>query len=149
MPTWAEFANASPELAGFGKDRLERRIAYLATSRADGSPRVHPVSPVISQGRLFVYMEPTSPKGRDLNRDARYALHCSVEDNSGGGGEFCARGRAKEIKDEQIRAAVFEDARLIGYTPRDRYVLFELEVDEAMSTVYEENELSRAKWRAG
>ena len=148
MPTWGEFADATPALAGFGKDRLQGRLAYLATSRADGSPRVHPVSPVISKGRLFVYMEPTSPKGRDLNRDPRYALHCLVENNSGGGGEFCARGSAKEIKDEQIRATVFEEARLIGYDPKDRYVLFELDVDEAMSTVYEGNGLVRTKWRA-
>jgi len=61
---------------------LERRVAYLGTTRTDGSPRVHPVSPFIGAGCLFVYMEPTSPKAADLRRDARYALHCGVEDEA-------------------------------------------------------------------
>ena len=60
---WDEFATAAPELAAFGLKRLETKVAYLATLRRDGSPRVHPVSPFVADGHLFVYMEPTSPKG--------------------------------------------------------------------------------------
>lgn len=99
--SWRKFEFAAPELAALGTARLTGRIAYLATIRADGAPRVHPVSPFISHVTLFVYMEPTSPKGNDLRRDSRYAMHCSVEDTSGGGGEFCVRGRAVMIDDPQ------------------------------------------------
>src|ERR1051325_1757108 len=99
MITWSQFAAAAPDLSAFGKARLENRIAYLATIRPDGSPRVHPVSPFIVAGHLFVYMEPTSPKGHDLRRDPRYSMHCAVEDNSRGGGEFLTRGRGQEIND--------------------------------------------------
>jgi hypothetical protein len=60
--TWLQFTKAMPDLASFGKQRLEGRIAYLATVRPDGSPRVHPVSPFLSRNDLFVYMEPTAPK---------------------------------------------------------------------------------------
>jgi len=144
--TWARFTDAAPDLAAFGKERLQGRIAYLATSRADGSPRVHPVSPFIARGRLFVYMEPTSPKGRDLKRDGRYAMHCSVEDNSGGGGEFYVSGRAEEVKDEEGRAKAFEGARGIGYQPEERYVVFELGVERAMSTVYKDGKAERVRW---
>ncbi len=58
----------------FGAERLNGKVAYLATVRKDGSPRVHPMTPIIGQGHLFVFMEPTSPKGHDLQRDGRYAI---------------------------------------------------------------------------
>jgi hypothetical protein len=61
MATWQEFAVAAPDLAAFGYQRLVRIVAYLATIRADGAPRVHPLVPHIGQGRLFVYIDPTSP----------------------------------------------------------------------------------------
>jgi hypothetical protein len=41
--TWAEFAKAEPELAGFGAGRLKVPPAYLATVRHSGKPRVHRV----------------------------------------------------------------------------------------------------------
>lgn len=85
MTIWKEFAQQDPELAGFGKTRFESGVAYLGTVRTDGSPRIHPVTPIIGE-QLFLFMELTSPKGKDLQRDSRYTLHCSVEDSSGGGG---------------------------------------------------------------
>lgn len=148
MINWSQFSAASPELASFGEQRLEKRIAYLATIRSDGSPRVHPVSPFLSSNYLLVFMEPTSPKVHDLRRDARYSMHCGVEDNSGGQGEFFIRGRAAEVSETNIRAEAFEQARLMGYKPRERYVLFQLRIAEAMGTVYEEGEPKRVVWRA-
>ena len=149
MMTWSEFLAAASELAAYGEHRLERRIAYLATIRSDGSPRVHPVSPFIAQGKLLLYMEPTSPKRRDLHRDSRYAMHTAVEDNSGGEGEFLVRGRAAEIDDTETRAQVFEQAKAIGYNPQDRYVLFELRISEAIATIYHDGEPKRTRWKAG
>ena len=149
MMTWSQFLSAAPELASYGVHRLERRIAYLATIRADGSPRVHPVSPLIVSGHLFVYMEPTSPKRRDLHRDSRYAMHASVEDNSGGDGEFLIIGRAAEIDAVGARGHVFKHATAIGYNPKDRYVLFEFMISEAMATVYPDGEPKRTRWKAG
>ncbi len=87
MTSWQEFAQRAPELAAFGKTRFQSEVAYLATLRPDGSPRVHPVTPIIGE-QLFLFMEPTSPKGKDLQRDGRYMLHCSVGNSSGGGSEF-------------------------------------------------------------
>lgn len=58
---------------------VDLRIAYLATTARDGAPRVHPVSPFISEQELYVFMEPTSPKGDDLRRDGRFALHAPVD----------------------------------------------------------------------
>ena len=147
--SWRQFEVTEPELALFGAARLTKRIAYLATIRLDGAPRVHPVSPFLSDDGLFVYMEPTSPKGNDLRRDGRYAMHCSVEDATGGGGEFCVRGTATLVADPEIRCKAFDAARAIGYKPDVRYVLFELGVEEALATIYEDGQPVRRKWRSG
>lgn len=84
--SWSDLVNANPGLADFGRQRFASEVAFLATIRRDGSPRVYPVTPILGKDRLFVFMEPTSPKGHDLRRDCRYALHCSVADSGGGGG---------------------------------------------------------------
>ncbi len=145
MATWGEFAEASPELAAFGAGRFEStHVAYLATERKDGWPRVHPVSPIIGQGHLYLFMEPTSPKGHDLLRDGRYALHSSVSDSSGASGEFSVSGKAVSADDPAIRAIATEAA---SYTPEDRYIMFELTVQSASSTVYENGRPVRRQWR--
>jgi hypothetical protein len=147
MITWKLFSDSVPELASFGEQRINGRICYLATVRLDGSPRVHPVSPFIADGHLLLHMEPTSPKKHDLIRDPRFALHCSVEDNSGGTGEFLIRGRGKLISDASLYHLAFERAKEIGLEPKERYILFELCLEEAMSTIYQEDGPLRKKWK--
>lgn len=134
MATWREFEQQVPDLAGFGYERLNNRVAYLATIRRDGSPRVHPVSARIREGRLFVRMYPSSPKAHDLLRDGRYAMHSLVTDTSGTGGEFTIAGNATRVDD----AALIERVnRGLPGTP-EQYILIEFRIREAMSTVYEE-----------
>lgn len=62
--SWRVFADAAPELAAFGAERLHDQVAYLATLKPGGSPRLHPVRPVVTDGHLFVFVETTSPKVR-------------------------------------------------------------------------------------
>jgi general stress protein 26 len=69
--TWSKLESRSTEIAEFAKARLHNKVAYLATVRKDGSPRVHPFTPIIGEGHFFVFMEPNSPKGNDLRRDGR------------------------------------------------------------------------------
>jgi hypothetical protein len=144
--SWKLLEEGNPELAAFGADRLNGKVAYLATIRKDGSPRVHPMTPIIGQGHMFVFMEPTSPKGHDLRRDARYAIHCSVSDTSGDSGEFAISGRARLVEDRHMRSLAVQ---LAPYTPADRYVLFEFDVDSASSTVYKNGEPVRVHWKRG
>ena len=144
MTSWKEFAQQSPELAEFGKIRFASGVAYLGTVRADGGPRVHPVTPIIGE-QLFLFMEPTSPKGKDLQREPRYTLHCSVEDSSGGSGEFYVRGRATLVDDPHIR----EQAVLVSsYVPQDRYILFILTVEFAFMNRYVDGNPTPQRWRA-
>ena len=142
MTTWSEFAEQAPELAAFGKARLGTGVAYLGTVRADGSPRVHPVTPIIGE-QLFLFMEPTSPKRLDLLRDGRYVLHCAVEDMNGGGGEFHVSGRAALVEDAAVRAQAVAAA---SYAPRDRYILFGLSVEAAFMNQYDEAGSHPQRW---
>lgn len=86
VATWEQFETESPEVAAVawrlwpGVVALARgdvapsadswfAIAYLATIRRDGAPRVHPFCPIIASGRLFAAVPRSSPKGHDLRRD--------------------------------------------------------------------------------
>jgi hypothetical protein len=130
---WGEFDIEAPDLAAFGAERLAAAPAYLATVRDGGAPRVHPVTPIIGEGRLFVFMEPTSPKGDDLRQRGWYALHNGVPDQHGSGGEFFITGRATLIEDPEVRLVA---VRAANYEPADRYILFELGVAEVRCNGY-------------
>jgi len=145
MTTWAEFAQQAPELAAFGKVRFGSEVAYLGTLRADGSPRVHPVTPIVGE-QLFLFMEPTSPKGKDLRRDARYTLHCSVENSNGGEGEFYVRGRGTFTDDPLTRE---QAVRASSYVPADRYILFTLTVEYAFMNIYVDGKSQSRRWEEG
>jgi hypothetical protein len=143
--SWKTLEEKQPELAAFGVERLKDKVAYLATLRKDGSPRVHPMTPIIGQGHLFVFMEPTSPKGHDLRRDGRYAMHCTVSDNNGASGEFIISGRARLIDNPELRALA---VKLASYSPADRYILFEFDIENAASTVYQDDQAVHRHWKS-
>lgn len=133
MATWDEFAAAEPELAAAGVRLLFHPgvgFGYLATVRGDGSPQVHPVMPLIADGRLQVFVVPSS-KLDDLRRDGRYALHSSqtadVDD------EFCVEGRAEVVDaPERRRSALAAHAAAVG----DDHVLVELGIERALWAHY-------------
>ena len=144
MTSWAEFAKQAPELASFGAARFRTEVAYLGTLRADGSPRVHPVTPIIGE-QLFLFMEPNSPKGQDLRRDGRFTLHCSVADSDGGEGEFYVRGQASFSDDLGLRA---QAVRAAPYVPQDRYIVFVLGIEFAFMNTYVNGQANPVRWRA-
>jgi hypothetical protein len=119
-------------------------VAYLATIRPDGGPRVHPVTPIIGE-QLCLFMEPTSPKGKDLLRDDRYSLHCAVENSSGGEGEFYVRGHATLTDNPHIREQAIQSA---SYSPQDRYILFVLTVEFAFRNSYVDGNPVTERWQA-
>lgn len=130
---WGEFAERAPELARFGADRLTSLPAYLATLRRSGIPRVHPVTPILTDIGLYLFMEPTSPKRKDLVERGWFALHSGVPDNEGTGGEFWVNGHGMAVDSSTTRT---EASAAAGYTPADRYVLFELRLREARANGY-------------
>lgn len=136
MVTWREFAQAAPDLAETGRGLLFQfkvGLAFLATVRKDGGPRMHPVCPVLSNDRLFALITAESPKRHDLVRDGRYALQ-SFPQPKPGSDEFYVTGRAVLIEDEAARAAIFRDAT---HMPIPSEMAFELMLDRVMHTRWE------------
>ena len=133
-------------LAARGAESL-RGLCYLATSKKDGSPRLHPVVPLLGEGRIFVFMEPTSPKGHDLRRDGRYALHSSVEPDASSG-ELLVTGRAEPVEEPAVREFA---VRYAHYPPPEDDVLFEFGVESVLWTSYDydgDGRPVRKRWKA-
>lgn len=125
MVTWSDFAARSPSMAARGEALLARhQLAYLATVRADGSPRLHPVSPQLIEGRLWVCTPRGSLKARDQLHDPRCVLHwLPGEDDF----EFRVRARARPCTDPA------EAARIAAAGPhyfRPDQHLFEYDIEE-------------------
>jgi pyridoxamine 5'-phosphate oxidase-like protein len=136
MVPWKEFAAAAPDLAQAGRSLLNQfgvGLAFLATVRKDGAPRLHPVCPVLSEDRLFVLITPESPKRHDLLRDGRYALQTFPQPRPGSD-EFYITGRALVVDDPATRSAVFRDAKHMANALE---TAFELSIDRVMHTRWE------------
>ncbi len=142
--TWGILAEADTELAGFGQERLDGKVAYLATIRGDGRPRAHPVTPVIGKGHLYIFVEPSSPKARDLEVNGDYCLHCAMNDSSGSSGEFQITGVAVKVNDPAMRELAENHS---SFRPSIRHQLFELNVVEAFSTYYRGGRPVRRRWQ--
>jgi hypothetical protein len=131
MATWAEFELADPDLAAFGRERLDGQVCFHATLRLDGWPRVHPVEPWVAAGLLLVRFRAHSPKVDEVMRDGRYALHSPMNNPDGIGGEFLVRGWMERVSDEHPAAHRF--------TADAPYPLafYSMSVEEAAGTTYE------------
>lgn len=105
------------------------------------------MTPIIGPPGLFVFMEPTSLKGRDLRERRWFALHSAVPDDAGTGGEFSITGRGFEVDDPDLWSDVADAA---SYTPADRYILFELQLSDARCNGYGDVTLpATRKWSSG
>jgi len=136
MVTWKEFAAAEPDLAEVGCSLLFQfkvGLAFLATVRRDGAPRLHPVCPVLSGDRLFVLITSTSPKLRDLLRDGRYAVQTFPQPKAGSD-EFSVAGKAVLVEDPAVRANILRDVRHMADASE---IAFELLIDRVMHTRWE------------
>jgi Pyridoxamine 5'-phosphate oxidase len=102
---WEAFEAEAPVLAAFIRERMDLRVSYLATLRRDGAPRVNPVTPWFTAGRLFIRMYPGSVKVRALERDPRYSLASAVPDEAGTGGEALVFGTAALVRDPELLGA--------------------------------------------
>lgn len=140
MASWEDMAAARPELESHARELFlieqpdapgPAGLGYLATVRADGGPRVHPVSPAVIDGRLFVYVLLSSPKLGDLHRDGRYALHSWPKPFTDAGfddEEFYLTGRATPVDDAALHARI---SGAVGDKPESG-ASFELDIARAM-----------------
>jgi hypothetical protein len=108
MITWTEFERQQPALADAGRRQLYQigiGLAFLATVRPDGGPRVHPVCPVLSDAGLHLLIV-AGPKQQDLRREGRYALHSETCPPPRQDDGFAVRGRAHEVTDPEVGRVV-------------------------------------------
>lgn len=139
MVPWTTFQTQQPQMASDGQALLYDvgvGLGFLATVRADGAPRVHPICPVINDAGLFAFIVP-SPKQLDLHRDGRYALHSfPLEDNEDA---FYLTGTARPVDDVELRDRLGDQFAAERATfrippPGPEQHLFELLVETAMLT---------------
>lgn len=145
--SWARFEGAEPTLGDLGRSAFakERGPSFLATVRKDALPRVHPVTPLFTSSHLIVYMYPTSPKGRDLQQDGRFALHSPVRDHDGTGGEFTIRGLGRLIEGTDLAQTVGQE----GYPFKTGFVRYELCVSRATAVNYaDDGQRDIQRWMA-
>ena len=144
--TWRELELAAPEIAGPGMKRLqETRVVLLATLRRDGSPRISPIEPFFAEGHLLFGAMAWTLKARDLDRDARCALHSAITGPNEGEPELKLYGRAIEA-DDDLRAACRD-----GWwteQPREAARVFSLSIEEAafVTWYYEAGEMTIRRW---
>ena len=139
MATWAEFETSQPGLAEAGRALLYQfgvGLAFLATVRRDGGPRVHPMCPIIEAGGMYAFIVP-GPKQADLHRDGRFALHSfPCEDSEDA---FYCTGRVRLVTDPAIRRAlagvfVAERSDVGGLAPEADHHLFSFHIDGCLLT---------------
>ena len=137
--SWPTFAQREPEMAAQGQSLLYQHgvgLAFLATTRRDGRPRVHPICPLITAEGLFAFIVP-SPKQRDLRRDGAYALHsfpCPANEDA-----FSVTGRAALVSNADRRAVLAEqfvaEREAIGVaSPADDDALFAFDIESCLLT---------------
>ena len=139
MPaTWAEFEAAAPQLASKGRALIYQYgapLAFMATVRLDGGPRLHPICPVVAEGGLWAYVLRDSPKGADLRRDGRFALHAFLPEKVDD--EFFVRGVAKPVDPEpSLHEALVAAAKPATVGGPDEQ-LFQLRLERVLLATYE------------
>jgi hypothetical protein len=140
MLGWMEFADAEPELAAEGRALLYQfgvGLAFLATVRTDGAPRVNPMCPVIDETGLYAFLVP-GPKRDDLHRDGRYAMHSFPTDDDEDAFSLAGRARSLDNPERQrTLAAQFLSERNWTAPPKgfEQQELFVFELDRCLHTI--------------
>jgi hypothetical protein len=138
MITWTEFTRQQPALADAGRRQLYQfgiGLAFLATVRPDGGPRVHPVCPVIGPAGLHLLIK-SGPKQRDLRRDGRYALHSEACPPPRQDDGFAITGHAVQVGRpeivEAVRRQVLTEREGKVWPGFDEEIIFELSVERCL-----------------
>jgi hypothetical protein len=137
--SWLTFVQQEPDMAAAGRSLLYQHgvgLAFLATVRPDGRPRMHPMCPLIVDEGLFAFIVP-SPKQGDLKRSGAYALHsfpCPTNEDA-----FYLTGQASLIPDADRREVlgrqfVGERDAFGAVAPSADDALFEFDIDSCLLT---------------
>ncbi|MGH9185229.1 MAG: hypothetical protein ACRD0U_05365 [Acidimicrobiales bacterium] len=139
VATWGDLIDQRPQLAEAGRALLYQHgvgLAFMATTRSDGRPRLHPMCPLFNPDGLFAFIIP-SPKQNDLRRTGWYAMHSfPCPDNEDA---FYLTGKAQLVENQSQRDAlsrqfVQERSQFAVAPPADQDALFQFDVDSCLWT---------------
>jgi hypothetical protein len=150
MATFADVESREPEFAARVRAAFDAHAhKFLATLRADGSPRISGIEMSFVAGEPWLAGMPESVKFADLRRDPRFALHSGSAEPEAFEADAKLSGRATEVTaDDDLRR--FAEAAGIARENMD-FVLFRVDLEQAVLVGLndEKNALLISSWRPG
>ena len=141
MFSWTDFEQAAPELAGLGRERVERYgFMLLGTVRRDGTARISAVEVRLVKGHLAMSFIHGSRKERDVRRDLRILLHSPMLSADDPNDEFKLRGRVVAIEDAELRAAA------AVWNPPPELDPFTVDIESAAFLAWSQGEMQMIHW---
>lgn len=149
MASWAEVRKESPELAAAVQARFEAHgLAYMATLRRDGSPRISGIESQFGE-EVWLGMMPGSRKVADLLGDPRLALHSANVDKDVAEGDAKISGRAELLDESSLEAFKAHVRSGGGAVPDGSFPLFRVDVGEVSFLRPAGDHLVIEWWREG
>ena len=154
MVTWRQFADQAPHIAEIFERRhtATNNLCLLATTRANGYPRISPMEPLIFESELVMVGMPGTSKFRDLARDPRLCLHTATIDTQLADGDAKLWAEARNLRDEEFHRRFAQDLfETSGMDLRheDFDPFYVADITGASSIEIEDNELVITIWRPG
>ena len=154
MVDWEQFAREAPRIAEVFVRRHSStgKLCMLATVRADGSPRISPMEPLIFDGRLVLVGMPNTSKFRDLERDPRFELHTATVDPYVGDGDAKVWGEARNVQDKDLHARFAQhlfDESGMDLRGQEFDPFFVGDLAGASSVEFRDRQLTITTWKPG
>jgi Pyridoxamine 5'-phosphate oxidase len=150
MARFAQVATEEPEFAARVRAAFNAHAhKFLATLRADGSPRISGIEMHFVGGEPWLAGMPGSVKFTDLRRDPRFALHSGSAEPDAFDGDAKLSGRALPVTDPGERAAFAAQAGMAAQ--HMGFDLFRVELDQVVLVALDEKKtaLVISSWRPG
>jgi hypothetical protein len=149
MATFADVESREPEFAARVRAAFDAHAhKFLATLRADGSPRISGIEMQFVAGEPWLAGMPGSVKFADLRRDPRFALHSGSDEPDAFSADAKLSGRAAEVTADERR----EYAAAAGMAPEEvDFELFRVHLEQVVLTALndEKDALVISSWRPG
>jgi hypothetical protein len=148
MASFADVESQEPEFAARVRAAFDAHAhKFLATLRADGSPRISGIEMHFVAGEPWLAGMPGSVKFADLRGDGRFALHSGSSEPDAFDADAKLSGRATEVTDPDERARY---AAAAGVAPQNMgFELFRVDLDQVVLVGLndEKNALVISSWR--
>jgi hypothetical protein len=132
MSSWRDIEAEAADFAAAVRARFEAHKHHtLATLRKTGAPRISGTEVNFQDGELYIGSMWQARKARDLQRDARFALHSASDDPPAWPGDAKIAGRFEEITDPDLVRAI---NHATDPAPPEPSHLFRADIDEVVLT---------------